>query len=1283
MVDQDAFEEQTFGRYRLLSKLGEGGMAEVFKAKSFGVEGFEKIVVIKRILPRLARYKSFVDMFIREAKVVVRLSHANVVQVFDLGRVDGVSPEEPPSYYMAMEYVAGMDLATLLERCKAAGIRPPPGLAIYIAAEVAKGLDHAHRRCDERNVPLGIVHRDISPQNILLSWEGEVKVTDFGIAKARDSLEDTLEDSRVRLIKGKYSYMSPEQARGDDLDQRSDLFSLGTVLYEVLSGANPFRAAEPLETLRRVREAEFPPLSLVASELSPELTELVARAMAPLPIHRFKDAAHLHEALLTHAYQTSLRFGASDLAAFLQRIRTTPAAPRSLPQEVTPVHVRTPSPNLILDEPGHQEGDLVQLREVTVLCLVVRRRGGGTFDTIPREILERATVAFQRAGGRLLSQTEPSEVLAIFGLDVVDPRDTEYAIRAALAVLRGSEEPRVLLGVGIQVGRVRVNSAREPQLDEVDGLLSEVRTLASASSGKPLLSRGAARQVKGLFILEEQGEGFVVEGQRPAQEAYGKFLGRRKELARLGTILGNASRRQLQVVTITGVAGIGKTRMLHEIDRRLRRGNFNVGVYVAPCSPRGQEAPLSGVTAMLQVLCGVQEGDRPEKIRPVAQSLRALGLLDDEVDTVLSQLGVPELRPEGPQTLRSAFLKTLLSLAEDRVHLFAWDNAQWLDEASVALISSSLGRLASTRIALVFAGREGLENLFPGAKTLESFLLEELPEDEAVQLIATRLGISELPASLIEFCLRRAGGHPLFLEEILRDLVDHGAIVVEQGAVVHLALDQEARVPRSLRAVLASRVERLPPPEQLLLQAASALGELFESSVAITMIGSKEAPQALRELERRELVRGSSTDTFTFASPLLRDVVWEAIPEETQRQLHARAAAALEQAGAPLERVAAHLQGAGRHHEAGELWARSCQLRVGAQQFDSAVSEGLKALALLNLRSFGVEASLALLRALAAALDRVRVAPSAPPLLLSALERLLPLVSPLDAAEARIEVSRALGALSCFEEALDSLAGAPTEGLPQELHQRLHLAVTEIHFRRGDFRRCREVISHLDLDAVPPSQSQRALLLKAQTHAISGEREQAFAILSRLPPAEDLIQEAQREQLRALAHFFARDFVASAAASTRGADLARRSGLSFETALHLHNLGDVLLHLEDYPRAYAALQQSLALCEQHHADRLAQQNRMYLSYLDARQGLPGGEAQLRDAIEQAHRQGYLWDVLNGRYLLARLLEDMGLLRAAAIEFDACRALAHQSQNPLLEEECLRATERIAKVTAAS
>src|SRR4051812_42985472 len=256
-------------------------MAEVFKAKSFGVEGFEKVLVIKRILPKLAAHPKFVDMFVHEAKLAVRLSHANIVQVFDLGRVDDPAGEAT-SYFIAMEYVPGLDLATVLTRCRRQKIQVPFGMAVFLAAEVAKALDHAHRRRDEHARPLGIVHRDISPQNILLSWEGEVKVTDFGIAKAKDSIAsgDAEDDARAGRVRGKLAYMSPEQSRALAVDGRSDLFSLGTVLYEMVAGNNPFVAPTAFETQRRVQASEYPPLELLRTDAPRGLVEIVGKMLA-------------------------------------------------------------------------------------------------------------------------------------------------------------------------------------------------------------------------------------------------------------------------------------------------------------------------------------------------------------------------------------------------------------------------------------------------------------------------------------------------------------------------------------------------------------------------------------------------------------------------------------------------------------------------------------------------------------------------------------------------------------------------------------------------------------------------------------------------------------------------------------------------------------------------------------------------------------------------------------------------------------------------------------------
>ncbi|MFN7147789.1 MAG: serine/threonine-protein kinase, partial [Myxococcota bacterium] len=231
-----------FGRYQLLERIAAGGMAEVFLARSFGVEGFEKRLVIKRILPELAQNPRFVQMFVHEAKLSVSLAHPNIVQVFDLGKVG----DDP---YMAMEYIQGRDLTQVLRVLRRNGERLPIPIAVTIAAAVARGLAYAHARAAPDGRPLHIVHRDVSPHNIMVSYEGDVKLVDFGIARLVGEREGA--DAK-RPGGGKFAYMSPEQAAGKPLDHRSDIFSLGVVLFEMLAGRRLFADGDPDEKLRAV-----------------------------------------------------------------------------------------------------------------------------------------------------------------------------------------------------------------------------------------------------------------------------------------------------------------------------------------------------------------------------------------------------------------------------------------------------------------------------------------------------------------------------------------------------------------------------------------------------------------------------------------------------------------------------------------------------------------------------------------------------------------------------------------------------------------------------------------------------------------------------------------------------------------------------------------------------------------------------------------------------------------------------------------------------------------------
>src|SRR5882672_9702352 len=268
------------GRYKIVRKVADGGMAEIFLATQLGHEGFAKPVILKRIHTTIYADPQFRNMFIDEAHISMSLSHSNIVQILDLGVGQG-------RYFLVMEVVDGWDLGRVLHRATQAGTPLPRELGLYITAEVCRALAYAHGKVDvETGRPLGIVHRDVSPQNILLSEQGEVKLTDFGIAKAMNKREQT----GTGVVKGKVSFMSPEQALGKPIDARSDLFSLGTVLYQLMTGVRPFEAPTDLEILLRVQHAEFRPPEVAKPDMEPELAQIMMRAMRLDPADRYQSA---------------------------------------------------------------------------------------------------------------------------------------------------------------------------------------------------------------------------------------------------------------------------------------------------------------------------------------------------------------------------------------------------------------------------------------------------------------------------------------------------------------------------------------------------------------------------------------------------------------------------------------------------------------------------------------------------------------------------------------------------------------------------------------------------------------------------------------------------------------------------------------------------------------------------------------------------------------------------------------------------------------------------------
>lgn len=302
------FEPKQFGKYYLLEKLAVGGMAEIYKSKTFGVDGFEKLLVIKRILPHCAADKEFITMLIDEAKLSVLLSHANIVQVFDLGKVG-------EDYFIAMEFIHGINLRDILYRNRDAGKPLPVDISAYVVSEICKGLDYAHRKTDNQNKPLGIVHRDISPQNILISYEGEVKIVDFGIAKAAMNISHTM----AGMLKGKIAYMSPEQATGQKIDQRTDIFSTGILLYEMLTGQKLYTGETQFEVLKKIRSEQITEKDLPA-HLPAGIRKILAKALAFDVDQRYQSAGDLQTDLTRFLYTAYSDFSPRRLSNYLKEM---------------------------------------------------------------------------------------------------------------------------------------------------------------------------------------------------------------------------------------------------------------------------------------------------------------------------------------------------------------------------------------------------------------------------------------------------------------------------------------------------------------------------------------------------------------------------------------------------------------------------------------------------------------------------------------------------------------------------------------------------------------------------------------------------------------------------------------------------------------------------------------------------------------------------------------------------------------------------------------------------
>ncbi len=431
---------EEFGRYRLVKSLGAGGMAEVFLAKLEGIEGFERKLAIKRILPHHSKNEGFIEMFKDEARLVSRLSHPNIVQTFEFGKVGDC-------YYLSMEYVDGVSLADIMTYHKRRKLVVPLPALVEIGIQICRGIDYAHRETDDDGQPLGIIHRDLTPHNILVSRKGLVKITDFGIAKASMNTHMT----QAGMIKGKVPYMSPEQAMGLKLTHVSDIFSIGIVLYEMSCLERLFQGDNDFVTLQRVQEAVIPSIKEKRPDMPDALEAAILKALARDREKRYQWASELEADLTRIKFELGQSFQSFDLATFVEKVYRARQANSEIAR-----NAGTPPPEAPVGESAEVRESLSEIAaglDAVNVGFGVEVEGGGTEE-------DRETVLLSpTVSPRSEEPAEEGQAETVVSEPSIEPPSVEAEDTVGSGeVTRPRVRRRWLIAVGVLIGLVAVGA---------------------------------------------------------------------------------------------------------------------------------------------------------------------------------------------------------------------------------------------------------------------------------------------------------------------------------------------------------------------------------------------------------------------------------------------------------------------------------------------------------------------------------------------------------------------------------------------------------------------------------------------------------------------------------------------------------------------------------------------------------------------------------------------------------------------------------------------------------
>lgn len=1316
-----------FGKYELLERIATGGMAEVFLARSFGVAGFEKHLVIKRIRPELADDPRFVQLFINEAKIGVHLNHPNVVQVYELGRVGS-------SYYIAMEHLHGKDLTRLVKTLRAVDRKLPLPVAVALVADLCRGLAYAHARTDRHGTQLGLVHQDVSPHNVLVTFEGDVKLVDFGIARLINTVEGRArpETDTRRPGGGKYAYMSPEQALGEPVDHRTDVFSAGIVLWELIVGHRLYQHPDPAEKLRLVQHAIIPHPRTRGIPIDDGLWRILSRALTVDRDARFPTAAVLEEDLRAWLFDSRHRVDRGDIAAIMTETFPEAADPtlddlqlhqmiadldRLVEPEPTDA-AGTPSPPPPTGRSSRLRTAASERKPVTVLMVDI----DGLTDLSSRidpellflrhyQLLRWVRSVVDRFGGCVQSAVD-DHVTILFGVPRNHADDLHHALACALELQRRIPELRrkgldLTLAIGVHVGEVTVARRRHRVRYVARGDTTRLarRLSAVADQGQVLVSDRVLASVEGSFILRrgppvsERGgraprPSYRIEGRRPGLRVGGKgpWLRRGDELDLLRDAVVALGFQKGGALAILGEPGSGKSRFIREVrELARRRGQPFFGVRCA----EGSADSLDPYRQLILSILGLEVEDTPgDEVLVRADRLVQLGLTPRDIEVVGALLGSnPRHAPDDTELFR-ALQRVLRGLGREAPLIVAIDDAHRMHARDLAALTAILDVTTDSPVLFLVAERGPLPASLDGR--VRTLTLRALSAEAQRRLVGHLLDANQVSDAIVSLVTRTCEGNPFFVQELLKYLLSERRIRVEDGtAQLAEPLEGLPSLPHTLASLVAARIDALESASKGALQLAAIMGTTFDAGLLAEAVGLDDPTPLMLDLAGSGLVRRVDGEAWTFASELVRDAALRGILGVQRRDYHRLVAHAIE------TRHAGHLDGRQ------EALARHCfegGRFLDAARFAFAAGEAHEARQFLD----GARAAYQL------GIEAIRLAPPDP-----------------DHWDARVQgdallhfrlgvVRLLLGDGSGGEHALQlALDIAGDAGMPW-IEVRAHLELGRNYAQRGrntlatahlgqahalvrleddpDLRReTLEAAAGLAFDegrnddaealweealrlaGEDPTAAARCKIGLANRYLRRGEAGRSEPLLrealAAAQAAQDRILEGRVLNNIGLLHSWANDLDAALLYYRRALEVREGIGYTRGIVVNHHNVGDTHFRAGDYARAYVAFTRSRELAAEMGWPRGVVLNDVYLTYIDALDGR-SPIAPLLAATEQAAALGDVEIATAGAWLAGRCLAEQDRPDEARLQLE--RAL-EQARRWDLQHMAALIEERIAEL----